>query len=69
VDGEWVEVSECPHKRITPAVVDVCRCADALEVGLPPVAGGLMDQAESGLAAIEYLKQREGELKRDDGEA
>jgi len=53
-DGR-VDITACPLDIITADVWEVIRMAGFFEKGLPPVAGGVLDQAENFVAAAEFI--------------
>jgi hypothetical protein len=56
----------CPNKFCRD-VVKVTRLADLFEKGLPPIAGGALDQAAWFLDAVQILSNDECELRRQNG--
>jgi hypothetical protein len=39
-----VEFHDCPHRLIPPEVIEMARLAEDAKAGIPPVAGGSLDQ-------------------------
>lgn len=50
-DAGTFEVRQCPQELITPDVWQALYLADLFEKGLPPVAGGTLDQAQQFIDA------------------
>jgi len=48
------DIDRCPLEIITDDVVDMMELADLWEKGLPPVAGGVLDQAAMFVAAARF---------------
>ena len=53
-DGR-IEITQCPLEVITPDVWEVMELAQLYEKGLPPVAGGALDQASIFVQACRII--------------
>ena len=53
-DGN-IDITECPLNLITADVWQAIRFAELYEKGLPPVAGGAMDQAKVFVDAAQFI--------------
>ena len=54
-DGKW-SLSKCPKTFIDSTTVEVIRMSDAKKDGLLPVSGGILDQSQSIISAIEFYQ-------------
>jgi len=61
--GRW-QITECPLKIITPDLTKVIELANFYEKGLPPVAGGVLDQAHIFNEACRLIFGIENVLKK-----
>lgn len=52
--GKW-ELKECPKKFVTSDVWEAIELAELFAKGLPPVAGGVLDQANSFVEAARFI--------------
>ena len=50
-----IDITECPLKIITRDVWEVIKLADLFEKGLPPVAGGTLEQAKIFVDAAGFI--------------
>lgn len=50
-----MKITCCPLEYITSDVWEVIRYANLYEKGLPPVAGGALDQAANFIEAAQYI--------------
>ena len=50
------EIPACPLDYVTEDVWDVIRLAELFEKGLPPVAGGVLDQAVVFVEAANFIR-------------
>lgn len=50
-----IDITQCPLEFIEREVWDVIRYAELFEKGLPPVAGGVLDQAYCFIEACEFI--------------
>jgi hypothetical protein len=50
-----IRITSCPLEVITPDVWEAIRFAELYEKGLPPVAGGALDQAANFIEAAMYI--------------
>lgn len=57
----WLVIDRCPHSMVDARVAEIVRYADLYEKGLPPVAGGALDQCQGFVDACVFL-MREKEL-------
>jgi len=48
-------VEDCPEKLITPDIWEAIELANLWEKGIPPVAGGALDQAQSFVSAARFI--------------
>lgn len=55
--GGSIEITSCPHRLVTRPVADLAMMERLMESGLPPVAGGSLDQPASFLTAAARLKR------------
>ena len=62
--GRW-DVLECPIKYVTEDIWDCIRYARLFEKGLPPIAGGVLDQAGCFVRACEMIWQEERHWKAE----
>jgi len=53
-DGN-IDIIDCPLKLITEDVWQVIRFAELYEKGLPPIAGGVLDQAKVFVDAAQFV--------------
>lgn len=67
-DGQGeIDIDRCPLLVIAPDVWEVLKYAGLYEKGLPPVAGGALDQSDWFLSAAEYIFEQEQRLKNQQG--
>ena len=71
---EQVEITGCPLEIITSDIWEVMHYAELYEKGLPPMAGGALDQARQFTDACRLIWNEEAMWKRklrifDNGEA
>ena len=57
------EIADCPLKVVPPAIWDAMDLAAMLREGLPPAAGGMLDQAHAFLRAARFLWREEDQWK------
>ena len=48
-------ITDCPLKYVTTDVQQLIRMAELFEKGLPPVAGGVLDQGQNFVEAAEFV--------------
>jgi hypothetical protein len=60
----WVRIVGCPNKQCSP-VVDVVELVDLYAKGLPPIAGGSLDQAAWFIEAAKRLEIEEATIKAE----
>jgi hypothetical protein len=53
------EIACCPLELVTSDVWQVIRYAELYKKGLPPIAGGVLDQAQSFVEAATFIFQEE----------
>ena len=44
-ESGYVKITDCPKRCIEPSLLRAIRLADLMKQGLPPVAGGVLDQS------------------------
>lgn len=54
-DTGRMNIIGCPQMIITPDVWEIIELAELYEKGLPPVAGGSLDQAKSFVSACKFI--------------
>ena len=59
------EITDCPQKQIDAELVQFLDLADMFEKGIPPIAGGSLDQASWFLKAFHFLKSEENRITRE----
>jgi len=62
-DGSWV-LDGCPNQYCS-ELVQFVSMADLFAEGLPPIAGGSLDQAASFVDAVRTLKSEEQRIKAE----
>lgn len=58
-----IEIKDCPEKIITSDIWMIMELAKLYAKGLPPVAGGVLDQAHNFIEAVNYIFSEEYKLK------
>jgi len=58
-----IEITDCPEKIITSDIWMTMELAKFYAKGLPPVAGGVLDQAHNFIEACNYIFAEENVLK------
>jgi NADPH-dependent 7-cyano-7-deazaguanine reductase QueF-like protein len=58
-DTGRIEITQCPLEIITPDIWEVIELAQLYEKGLPPVAGGALDQANIFVDACRMIWSEE----------
>jgi hypothetical protein len=59
------QITCCPLKLITPEVMDLMQLADMFGLGLPPVAGGVLDQTAYFVSMAGFvLSETDGHKRR-----
>jgi len=61
--GKW-ELTQCPLEILTPDVLQTIELAELYEKGLPPVAGGVLDQANIFIESCRFIFRIEAVLKK-----
>ena len=56
-------ITDCPLKDVTAEVRQLIRLAELFEKGLPPVAGGVLDQGQNFIEAAEFVFSEEAYWK------
>ena len=59
-----IELTACPQQELDVELVEVLRLAAMYKKGLPPVAGGALDQSRWFVEACEFLWTQQAYLKR-----
>ena len=59
------EITSCPQKQIDAELCQFLDLADLFEKGIPPIAGGSLDQASWFLKAYHFLKSEENRITRE----
>jgi hypothetical protein len=62
-DGVF-ELDGCPNSFCSP-IVRSLDLFDLFEKGLPPVAGGVLDQSQSFVEASQFFESEEGKVKHE----
>lgn len=60
-----VRIDGCPNQYCR-SVVPAANLIDLFNKGLPPVAGGVLDQSASFLEAVRYLGAEENKIEVED---
>jgi hypothetical protein len=68
-DRGFIPLTSCPNRMVSSELRQVIRLADFYEKGLPPVAGGALDQSNRFIEACEFLWGEQAHLKRVTGKA
>jgi len=50
-----IRITGCPLEMIPPDVWEVIQYAELYEKGLPPIAGGVLDQAKNFIEACRFI--------------
>lgn len=58
-----IRITDCPLKLITEDVWEVIALAELFEKGLPPIAGGVLDQAKIFVDAASFIFQEKSYWK------
>jgi len=61
-DG-FIKITRCPLELITPDVYEMMELAELYEKGLPPIAGGALDQTASFTAAARLIWRQQQKHK------
>lgn len=62
-----IDITQCPFEWIDDDVWEAMEFADLYEKGLPPIAGGALDQAAVFVDACRFIWQEEAVWKRELG--
>jgi len=62
-----MEITRCPLEIIDAETAELIELAALFKKGLPPIAGGSLDQAQSFLAAARFVFREEARLKAELG--
>ena len=62
-DGR-IDISCCPLELITPDIWDLIELAELYKKGLPPVAGGVLDQTAGFVTACRFVWSEENIHKK-----
>lgn len=60
-------VTTCPQNLMDRDTVEFIQLAELYEKGLPPVAGGVLDQAAAFVGAFAYYQQQMNRVREPDG--
>lgn len=63
-DGGYFDFDGCPNTYCSGAI-DAIDLFDLFEKGLPPVSGGMLDQAASFIGAAQYFGNEERRVKNE----
>lgn len=63
-----VDVTGCPRADLPPIVWDLLTYADLYRKGLPPVAGGALDQAAAFVEAARFIWNEHDQRKAKHGQ-
>lgn len=58
-DLGYTLVEDCPQKRLDGSVWTAVRCARLLNKGIPPIAGGILDQSNHFADAFDQISAEE----------
>ena len=61
------DIAECPMNLISNEVMDVIEYAELWSKGLPPVAGGALDQAKCFVMAAQFIFSEQNYWKKKKG--
>lgn len=62
-DGHFT-IAECPKRLVDGEIIETIELAGMYEKGLPPVAGGVLDQAHWFAAACRFVWAEQSRLKK-----
>jgi len=62
-DSGTIKITCCPLELITNDVWEVIEYAELYERGLPPIAGGALDQAQNFLVACRFIFREKSDWK------
>lgn len=54
-DGTVQSITQCPYKVCDPAAIQAVKLAGFMREGMPPVAGGVLDQAKAFMTVAEMI--------------
>lgn len=60
----FLTLTKCPNRELTSEVIDLVEFSDLYATGLPPIAGGALDQTKSFLDAHRQLSNDQHTIKR-----
>lgn len=61
----YVEIADCPKRCIEPNLLRAIRLADLMKQGLPPVAGGVLDQSSWFISFYECFRSEENRAEAE----
>ena len=61
----YVELTTCPKQCIEPSLLRAIRMADLMKQGLPPVAGGVLDQSAWFVSFYECFRSEENRAEAE----
>lgn len=59
-----IEITDCPLKIITPDIWEIIEYAELYEKGIPPLAGGALDQIKNFTDACRMIFQEQNYWKK-----
>ncbi len=62
--GSYV-LDDCPKATVGMDIVNLVRCADLTEKGLPPIAGGSLDQSHWFMEAASYFWSEMADIENE----
>ncbi len=61
----YVEITDCPKRCIDAGLLRAIRMADLMKQGLPPVAGGVLDQSSWFVSVYEAFRSEEAKAEAE----
>jgi len=61
----YVEITDCPKRCIDAGLLRAIRMADLMKQGLPPVAGGVLDQSAWFVSVYEAFRAEEAKAEAE----
>ena len=59
----WIIIDDCPKERVTHETMECMGAARWFEKGLPPVAGGVLDQCKAFTSAADFIWREQAAIK------